>query len=68
MLRMIGFACNVFAAQSMLAIYVLYGSLAVALVAGTFAIARGSVIEMPVFLTQPIAKLFERAAARLATS
>jgi lipopolysaccharide export system permease protein len=66
-LRMIGFACNVFASQSVVAIYVLYASLALALAAGIFAIARGAVIEPPAFLTQ-IAKLFERASARLATS
>ena len=66
-LRMIGFACNVFASQSVVAIYVLYASLVIALTAGIFAIARGSVIEPPAFLTQ-IAKLFERASARLATS
>jgi len=66
-LRMIGFACNVFASQSVAAIYVLYASLAVALAAGIFAIARGSVIEPPAFLTQ-IAKLFERVSTRLATS
>jgi lipopolysaccharide export system permease protein len=67
-LRMIGFACNVFAAQSVVAIYVLYASLAVALAAGIFAIARGSVIEPPTFLTQPLTKLFERVSTRLATS
>ena len=67
-LRMIGFACNVFAAQSVIAIYVLYASLAVALASGIFAIARGSVIEPPAFLTQPLTKLFERVSTRLATS
>jgi lipopolysaccharide export system permease protein len=67
-LRMIGFACNVFAAQSVVAIYVLYASLAVALASGIVAIARGSVIEPPAFLTQPLTKLFERVSARLATS
>jgi hypothetical protein len=65
---MIGFACNVFAAQSVVAIYVLYASLAVALASGIVAIARGSVIEPPAFLTQPLTKLFERVSARLATS
>jgi len=67
-LRMIGFACNVFATQSVVAIYVLYASLAIALAGGIFAIARGSVIEPPAFLTQPLTKLFERVSARLATS
>ena len=67
-LRMIGFACNVFAAQSVVAIYVLYASIALALGAGIFAIARGDVIEPPAFLTQPLSKLFERVSTRLATS
>ena len=67
-LRMIGFACNVFAAQSVIAIYILYASLALALAAGIFAIARGAVIEPPAFLTQPLSKLFERVSTRLATS
>jgi len=65
---MIGFACNVFAAQSVVAIYILYASLALALAAGIFAIARGAVIEPPAFLTQPLSKLFERVSTRLATS
>jgi lipopolysaccharide export system permease protein len=67
-LRMIGFACNVFATQSVIAIYILYASLALALAAGIFAIARGAVIEPPAFLTQPLSKLFERVSTRLATS
>jgi lipopolysaccharide export system permease protein len=67
-LRMIGFACNVFAAQSVAAIYILYASIALALAAGIFAIARGAVIEPPAFLIQPLSKLFERVSTRLATS
>jgi lipopolysaccharide export system permease protein len=65
-LRLIGFACNVFAAQSMVAIYVLYASLFTALGLGIFAIARGAVIEPPAFLTQPLGTLFERLSARFA--
>ena len=66
-LRMIGFACNVVAAQSVAAVYVLWGSLLLTFAVGVYVIARGAVIEPPAFLTQ-IAKLFERASARLATS
>lgn len=65
-LRLIGFACNVLAAQSVVAIYFLYASLFVALAAGAFAIARGAVIEPPAFLTQPLGTLFERLSARFA--
>jgi lipopolysaccharide export system permease protein len=65
-LRLIGFACNVLAAQSVIAIFVLYGSIALALVLGTLAIARGAVIEPPAFMTQGFGKLFERLTARLA--
>ena len=64
-LRMIGFACNVFASQTVMAVYVLYASLAVAFGIGIFTIARGAVLEPPAFLTQPIANLFERLSQRL---
>jgi len=67
-LRMIGFACNVFASQTVVAIYVLYGSIALALAGGIYAIARGSVIEPPAFLMQPLGRLFERVSARFATT
>jgi lipopolysaccharide export system permease protein len=63
-LRLIGFACNVLAAQSVIAIFVLYGSIALALGLGAIAIARGTVIEPPAFLTQGFGKLFERLSAR----
>jgi lipopolysaccharide export system permease protein len=65
-LRLIGFACNVFSGQSMIAILVLYASLIVAFALGVFAIARGAVIEPPTFLTQPITTLLERLSRRLA--
>jgi lipopolysaccharide export system permease protein len=65
-LRLIGFACNVLAAQSVIAIYVLYGSILLALGLGVIAIARGTVIEPPAFMTQGFGKLFERLSARLA--
>jgi lipopolysaccharide export system permease protein len=65
-LRLIGFACNVLAAQSVIAIFVLYASIAVAIGFGALAIARGAVIEPPAFMTQGIGKLFERLQARLA--
>jgi hypothetical protein len=65
-LRLIGFACNVLAAQSVAAIFVLYGSIALALVLGALAIARGAVIEPPAFMTQGFGKLFARLTARLA--
>jgi lipopolysaccharide export system permease protein len=67
-LRLIGFACNVLAAQSVIAIFVLYGSIALALGLGALVIARGQVIEPPTFLTQGFGKLFERLSARLAPS
>jgi lipopolysaccharide export system permease protein len=63
-LRLVGFACNVVAAQSIVAIYVLWGSLALTFGAGLYAIARGAVIEPPAFLTQ-LAGLFERMTRRL---
>lgn len=65
-LRLIGFACNVVATQTVLAVYVLYGSIAVALVFGVYAIARGVVLEPPTFLLKPIGSLFGRLGQRLA--
>jgi lipopolysaccharide export system permease protein len=63
-LRLTGFACNVVAAQSIVAIYVLWGSLFFTFTAGLYAIARGAVIEPPAFMTQ-IAAVFERMSQRL---
>jgi lipopolysaccharide export system permease protein len=67
-LRLIGFACNVLAAQSVVAIFALYGSIALALGLGAIAIARGVVIEPPTFLTQGLGKLFQRVQTRFATT
>lgn len=63
-LRLIGFACNVVAAQSVVAVYVLWGSLLLTFAVGLYAIARGAVIEPPEFLTQ-LASVFERMSQRL---
>jgi lipopolysaccharide export system permease protein len=63
-LRMIGFACNVIAAQSAAAVYVLWGSLLLTFGVGLYVIARGDVIEPPAFLTQ-LANVFERMSQRL---
>jgi len=63
-LRLIGFACNVVAAQNVAAIYVLWGSLLLTFAIGMYAIARGAVFEPPEFLTQ-LATVFERMSQRL---
>ena len=63
-LRMIGFACNVVAAQTVAAVYVLWGSMLLAFAIGLYAIARGAVLEPPEFLTQ-LATVFERMSQRL---
>jgi lipopolysaccharide export system permease protein len=63
-LRLIGFACNVVAAQSVAAVYVLWGSILLTFAAGIYAIARGAVIEPPAFLAQ-LADVFERMTRRL---
>ena len=70
-LRLIGFACNVVAATSVTAIYVLYGSVLAALGLGLYAIGRGLVIEPPSFVTQPftfLARLTQRFSQRPATT
>ena len=64
-LRLIGFACNVLATQTVAAVFVLYGSVFVAIALGLFAISRGVVVEPPAFVMQPLA-LFERLTQRLA--
>ena len=63
-LRMIGFACNVVAAQSVAAVYMLWASLLLTFGLGLFVIARGAVIEPPAFLTR-LATMFERMSRRL---
>ena len=63
-LRLIGFACNVVAAQSVAAVYVLWGSMLLTFAIGLYAIARGAVLEPPEFLTQ-LATVFERMSQRL---
>lgn len=63
-LRLIGFACNVFGTQTIVAVFVLYGSVFAALAFGIYAIARGVVLEPPAFIMQPFA-MFERLTERL---
>lgn len=63
-LRLIGFACNVVAAQTVIAVFVLWGSIGLTFALGLYAIARGAVIEPPAFVTQ-IASMFERMTQRL---
>jgi lipopolysaccharide export system permease protein len=67
-LRLIGFACNVLASQTVMAIYVLYASLAIAFAGGLLAIHRGAVLEPPEFVTRPIAMLSELLQRRLQPS
>ena len=47
------------ATQTVAAIFVLYGALAVTLILGVYAIARGIVLEPPAFIMKP-AELFAR--------
>ena len=63
-LRLTGFACNVVAAQTVTAVFVLWGSIGLVFALGIYAIARGAVIEPPAFLTQ-LAEAFERLTQRL---
>jgi lipopolysaccharide export system permease protein len=63
-LRLTGFACNVMAAQTVTAVFVLWGSIGLAFALGLYAIARGAVIEPPAFLTE-LAARFERLTQRL---
>jgi lipopolysaccharide export system permease protein len=66
-LRLIGFACIVVAAQTVAAVYVLWGSLFITFAGGLFMIARGLVLEPPAFLAQ-ISDMFERMSRRLQPS
>jgi hypothetical protein len=47
-----------------IAVYLLWGSILLALGGGFYAITRGAVVEPPAFLTQ-LATLFERMSQRL---
>lgn len=67
-LRLVGFACNVFGTQTIVAVFVLYGSIALALAVGLYAIARGVVLEPPVWVTQPISDFFEKLTRRVQPS
>ena len=50
-LRLTGFACNVLAAQTVAAVYILWGSITLTFVVGAYMIANGVVLEPPAFLT-----------------
>ena len=68
-LRLIGFACNVLASQNRHGVLcALRFAGIVAFAGGLYAIHRGAVLEPPAFLTQPIARLFERLSRRLQPS
>ncbi len=63
-LRLTGFACNVVAAQSVVAIYLLWGSILLTFGVGIYMIANGVVLEPPAFLTQ-LSNRVERLKLRL---
>ena len=50
-LRLTGFACNVLAAQTVVAVYILWGSITLTFVVGAYMIANGVVLEPPAVLT-----------------
>jgi lipopolysaccharide export system permease protein len=64
--RLVGFACAVFAVQMPGAVWIMYATLALSVALGTFAIARGAVVEPPEALTRAINALTERLTQRLA--
>ena len=49
-LRLTGFACNVLASQTVAAVYILWGSIALTFAVGAYMIANGIVLEPPAFL------------------
>jgi lipopolysaccharide export system permease protein len=65
-LRLLGFACHVFAIQSASSIYILYTSLALAFAGGLYAISRGEPIEPPAAVTDALTILVERIQQRFA--
>jgi lipopolysaccharide export system permease protein len=65
-LRLLGFACHVFAIQSVTPIYILYSSLALAFGAGLYAISRGEPIEPPAAVTDTLTALVQRLQQRFA--
>ena len=70
-LRLIGFACNVAGTQTIVAVFVLYGSIFVAIGLGLYVMARGVVLEPPAFVMKPaeaLSRLTQRFAQRLTPS
>jgi lipopolysaccharide export system permease protein len=65
-LRLLGFACHVFAIQSAASIYILYTSLALAFAGGLYAISRGEPIEPPAAVTDALTTLVDRIQQRFA--
>jgi lipopolysaccharide export system permease protein len=65
-LRLLGFACHVFAIQSVTPIYILYSSLAAAFALGLYAISRGVPIEPPAVITEAVTNLVQRLQQRYA--
>jgi lipopolysaccharide export system permease protein len=65
-LRLLGFACHVFAIQSVTPIYVLYSSLTAAFAVGLYAISRGVPIEPPPVITEAVTNLVARLQQRFA--
>jgi lipopolysaccharide export system permease protein len=59
-LRMIGFACIVFAAKAPEALFFLYGSLVLAVAGSAALIARGAIVEPPAFLVTALNNLQSR--------
>src|SRR5205085_1190015 len=67
-LRLTGMACNVLGTQTVVAIWVLWGSIVLNIGVGIFAIARGTTIEPPEFVMKSLAALAERVTPRQAAT
>lgn len=65
-LRLLGFACHVFAIQSVTPIYIMYASLVSALGLGLWAISRGEPIEPPAAITEAVTNAVQRFQQRFA--
>jgi lipopolysaccharide export system permease protein len=67
-LRVVGFTSTVFSVQNPSSVYIQYAVFALTCGFGLHAISRGTILEMPVFITDAVTALTDRFARRPATA
>ncbi len=67
-LRLLGFGCVILAAQTAVALYVIYGAIILTILLGTFVIWRGARVDPPSSLIHWFEAIFDRIIRRKATA